>query len=212
LTLPQQYAGRTSLSETALQIMLFGGFCLLADSLALRGFRAAQQPAVGPAGTPDQPDLGLAPGEGGPADTVVLAEPIVAERRFTALLPAARRVASPGRWSPWLTPQRVLAALAGLSLGFGLLISLDAIIYLIPVIPFGCALVMGRRPQAAPFLAGSLVGVSYGLVGCYVLDRPFIDTVGQTVALAGVVAVWLIALCCVAFQLGRIGRVRAFVP
>ncbi len=32
LSLPQQYIGRTSLSETALQILLFGGLCLLADS------------------------------------------------------------------------------------------------------------------------------------------------------------------------------------
>jgi hypothetical protein len=215
LTLPQQYVSRTSLSETALQIVLFGGLCLLADSLALRGSRAAhavQQPAVDALSSGDQPDVGVSSDAVGPDDTVVLASPIVAERPVNVLLAAARRIASPGRWGRWLTPQRVLAALAALSLGFGLLISLDAIIYLIPVIPFGCALAMGRRPQAAPFLVGSLVGVFYGLVGCYLLDRPFIDTVGQTVALAGVVAVWLIALSCVAFQLGRIGPVRAFVP
>jgi hypothetical protein len=215
LTLPQQYVSRTSLSETALQVMLFGGLCLLADSLALRGFRAtaaAQQPAADPSGSGDQPDAGAGPDAVGQDDTVVLASPVVPERRVNVLLAAARRMASPGRWGRWLTPQRVLAALAGLSLGFGLLVSLDAIIYLIPAIPFGCALVMGRRPQAAPFLVGSLAGFCYGLVGCYLLDRPFIDTVGQTVALAGVVAVWLIALCCVAFQLGRIGPVRAFVP
>ena len=214
LTLPQQYVGRTSLSETALQIMLFGGLCLLADSLALRGLRAAaaQRPAVSPSGPAGQPDAGTDSDATGRADTVVLARPIVAGPRFAVLVAAARRLLWPGRWGQWLTPQRLLAALAGLSLGFGLLISLDAIIYLIPVIPFGCALVMGRLAQAAMFLVGSLVGVCYGLLGCYLLDRPFIDTVGQTLALAGVVAVWLIALCCMAFQLGRIGRIRAFVP
>jgi hypothetical protein len=214
LTLPQQYVGRTSLSETALQIVLFGGLCLLADSLALRVLRTPDAQRV-PARPPDpagQPDI--TPGADAPGrdETVVLPSPIVAESRSTVLLAAARRLAWPGRLGQWLTPQRLLAALAGLSLGFGLLISLDAIIYLIPVIPFGCALVMGRRPQAAPFLVGSLVGIFYGLLGCYLLDRPFIDTVGQTVALAGVVAVWLVALGCLAFQLRRIGRVRAFVP
>ena len=40
LCLPQQYIGRTTLSESALQIMLFGGLCLLADSVALRGLGA----------------------------------------------------------------------------------------------------------------------------------------------------------------------------
>jgi hypothetical protein len=239
LTLPQQYAGRTSLSETALQIMLFGGLCLLADSLALRGLGAVvgHRPAADPRGTAadartgvaaETPDTGGRPAEGpdgtpaggspasgppaGPADTVVLAQPVADKPRSYGLPAAARRLLRAGRWAAWLTPQRLLAALAGLSLGFGLLISLDAIIYLLPVIPFACALLMSRRPQATTFLAGSLVGVGFGLLGCYFLDRPFIDTVGQTVALAGVVAVWLIALCCIAFQLGRIGRVRAFVP
>ena len=214
LTLPQQYVGRTSLSETALQIMLFGGLCLLADSLALRVLTAAdgQRPAAGPPDPANQRDGTPDADAPGPDETVVLPSPVAAQSRFTLLLAAARRRTWPGRLGQWLTPQRLLAALAGLSLGFGLLISLDAIIYLIPVIPFGCALVMGRRPQAAPFLVGSLVGIFYGLLAGYLLDRPFIDTVGQTVALGGVVAVWLIALCCMAFQLGRIGRVRAFVP
>ncbi|HTX84688.1 MAG TPA: hypothetical protein VME44_21065 [Streptosporangiaceae bacterium] len=212
LTLPQQYVGRTSLSETALQIMLFGGLCLLADSLALRVLRApdTQPAAAGPPDPANRPDGTL--GKPDPDETVVLPNPIAAQSRFTVLLASARRLAWAGRLGQWLTPQRLLAVLAGLSLGFGLLISLDAIIYLIPVIPFGCALVMGGRPQAAPFLVGSLVGIFYGLLACYLLDRPFIDTVGQTVALAGVVAVWLIALCCMAFQLGRIKRVRTFVP
>jgi hypothetical protein len=214
LTLPQQYVGRTSLSETAVQIVLFGGLCLLADSLALRvlGAPATQRPAAGPADPAVQPDVPADAAAPGPDETVVLPSPIVAKPRFTVLRAAMRRLAWSGRPGQWLTPQRLLAALAGLSLGFGLLISLDAIIYLIPVIPFGCALVMGRRLQAAPFLTGSLAGIFYGLLACYLLDRPFVDTVGQTVALAGVVAVWVIALCCLALQLGRIGRVRAFVP
>jgi hypothetical protein len=118
----------------------------------------------------------------------------------------------PARWGPWLTPQRQLAALGGLSLGFGLLISLDALVYLLALIPFCCALFVGHRPQAGAFPAGCLLGVCYGLLGCYLLDRPFLDSVGETVALAGVAAIWLIALSLVIMQLPRIARVRRLVP
>ena len=189
LSLPQQYVGRTSLSETALQIVLFGGLCLLADSLALRGDEA--------------PSASAGPARGGSR---------AASRAAPARLASLRQLASQVRWVYWLTAPRMLAALAGLALSFGLVISLDSLVYLLPVIPFGCALVIGRRPQAAPFLVGIALGVSYGILGCYLLDRPFLDSVGQTVALAGVVAVWLIALSVVIFQLARIGRVRRFVP
>jgi len=102
--------------------------------------------------------------------------------------------------------------MAGLALSFGLVVSLDGLVVLLAVIPFGGALVIGRRPQAAPFLFGTVFGVCYGILGLYLLDRAFLDSVGETVALAGVVAVWLIALSIVVFQLARVGRVRRFVP
>jgi hypothetical protein len=185
LSLPQQYVSRTALSETALQIVLFGGLCLLVDSVALRG--TVDVPAGKAADAPEA-------------------------RSARARLAVAWQLAAPSRWAPWLTPQRVLAGLAGLALSFGLVISLDALVYLLAVIPFGCALVTGRRPQAAPFLSGLAFGLCFGIPSLYLLDRPFLDSVGQTVALAGVVAVWLVALSIVAFQLARIGRVRRLVP
>jgi hypothetical protein len=177
LSMPQQYVGRTTLAETALQIALFGGLCLLADSIAIR--------------------------RAGPA----------AGGWLTAVDPQAplRGV----RWARWvsaITPERALSALAGLTLGLGLVVSLDAVLYLIVVIPFGCALLIGRRPQAATFPAGILVGVAYGLLGCLLLDGPFLDHVGLTAALAGVVALWLIALCAAAVLLARTGWVRRNVP
>ena len=52
LSLPQQYTGRTSLSETALEILLFGGLCLLADSLVLRGWH---RPAAARSAAPGSP-------------------------------------------------------------------------------------------------------------------------------------------------------------
>ena len=239
LSLPQQFIGRTTLSESALQIMLFGGLCLLADSVALRGIgmgagrriaaavRATVRPATparateavgpaapGPAGsaTPGSADAAGSAGAAEPDETAVLFVPPVERSGLAGWLATAARAIAPSRWGPWLTPQRQLAVLAGLSLGFGLLINLDALVYLLALIPFCCALFAGHRPQAGAFPAGCLAGVCYGLLGCYLLDRPFLDSVGETVALAGVVAVWLIAMSLVVIQLARIGRVRRFVP
>jgi hypothetical protein len=253
LSLPQQYIGRTTLSESALQIVLFGGLCLFADSVALRGFGAAAvrraaaavRATVGPAA----PALAAgATGPAGPTEPVAAGQvaagqvaagpvapagsggaagsPDLSESDKTAVLPvqldegskqtrrlaSVRRAIAPERWGRWLTPQRQLAVLAGLSLGFGLLISLDALVYLLVAIPFCCALSAGRRPQAWAFPAGCFLGVCYGLVGCYLLDRPFLDSVGDIVALSGVVALWLFALSLLATQLRRIARVRRLVP
>jgi hypothetical protein len=172
ISMPQQYVSRTTLSETALQVTVFGGLCLLADSVGLR----AARPAAGWA---------------------VVAHPEE---------PAA------ARWTRLVSPERALAALAGLSLAFGLVVSLDALPYLVAIIPFGCALIMGHRPQAIPFLLGILVGAGYGLLGSFLLDRPFLDTVGQSAALDGVVAVWLIAASVVVIYCARTGWVRRTVP
>jgi hypothetical protein len=177
LSMPEQYVGRTTLAETALQIGLFGGLCLLADSVAIRG----SGPAAG--------------------GWLTAADP-------KAPLRGIRWV----RWVSAITPERALAALAGLSLGLGLAVSLDAMLYLIVIIPFGCALVMGRRPQAVPFPIGIFAGVCYGLLGAFLLDRPFLDHVGLSAGLAGVVALWLIALSAAAILLARLGWVQRNVP
>jgi hypothetical protein len=185
LSLPQQYVSRTSLSETALQIMLFGGLCLVADSVALRGTSA------GPSALPsDAPEA----------------------RSARARLAVAWQLAAPSRRASRLTPPRMLAALAGLALSFGLLISLEALACLLVVIPVGAALVIGRRPQGTAFLAGLVVGLCYGVLTLFLLDRPLLDVWGGTVALAGVVAVWLVASSVVAFQVARIRSVRRLVP
>jgi hypothetical protein len=242
LSLPQQYIGRTTLSESTLQIMLFGGLCLLADSVALRGFGAAAArraaaavrvtvrpaapalaaeaagPAAAAAAAAAGPAIPGSAGAAGPADsaesdtTAVLPAPVTKRSTLAGRLASVRRAFVPARWTASLTPQRQLALLAGLSLGFGLLISLDALVYLLVLIPFCCALFAGHRPQAWAFPAGWVLGVCYGLLGCYLLDRPFLDSVGQTVLLSGVVAIWLIALSIVVMQLARIARVRRLAP
>jgi hypothetical protein len=188
VSLPQQYISRSTLSETALQVVLFGGLCLLADSMLAR---SAFRPA--------------------PADLSGPADPAAADGAAQRVSPL-RRLAAPATWAVWLTPERVLAGLAGLALGFGLLLSLDALLYLLPAIPFAALLLISRRPQGVPFLIGLALGAAYGLAGMYVLDRPFLDTVGGTVAIAGVAAVWLLALSVVAGQLTRLPSVRRAVP
>ncbi|HXW45966.1 MAG TPA: hypothetical protein VEL03_14325 [Streptosporangiaceae bacterium] len=192
LSLPQQYLGRSTLSETALQVLLFGGLCLLADALLVR-------PALGVG------SKALASGPGG-------ADPRGWLRAGGGWLATGRRFATPARWNAWLTPERALAGLAGLCIGFSLLVSLDGLIYLLPVIPFAALLLFARRTQGIPFLAGAVIGVGYGAVGAFFLSRPFVDSVGGSVGVGAVAAAWLAALSVVAGQLCRLASVRRFVP
>lgn len=185
LSLPQQYVGRTSLAETALQIMFFGGLCLVADSVALRGSR---------------------PWSAGSAAEAPEA------RSAQTRLAVAWQLAAPSRWASGPVPQRGLAVLAGLVLSFALTISLQAMVCLLAVIPFAAALAIGRRPQSAPFLSGLVVGFFFALLSLYVLDRPLLDASGLELAEVGVVAVWLVAVSVVAFQLARVDWVRQRVP
>jgi len=60
LSLPEQYTSRASFSEPLAQVLLFGGLCLLADSLIIgRGGKAGKTGKAGQAGWPGQ-DLVLA--------------------------------------------------------------------------------------------------------------------------------------------------------
>jgi hypothetical protein len=207
LTLPQQYVSRSALSETALEIALLGGLCLLADALAR--LPAATVPASAAEASRGE-DNPFTP-QSAPPDTVTM-EP-------AAEVPAAtgrqvwRRIDAASRGlAGWLTPPRALAALAGLALGLGALISLGALTYLLPVLAFAAVLIIGRRPQAISFAAGFLAGIAYGAAGIYVLDRPFATTVRITLAIAGLTAVWLAGLAIIGGQLSRLPWVRRWVP
>ncbi len=227
LSLPEQYISRSTLSETALQVVLFGGLCLLADSLITRSAtnpsgNAPATSSLGPIadGAPAPESVPAADGGSVPAadgaavhDTVELGPAGTSPgSRADRLAELLLRLGTPTDWVAWLSPQRALAALAGLALGFGVLVSLDGLLYLLPVIPFCAILFIGRQPQATPFLSGFILGAVYGGVGTFLLDRPFADTVGQTVAIAGVAAVWLIALAVLIGQLTRLASVRRVVP
>jgi hypothetical protein len=215
LCLPQQYVSRSTLSETALEVVLLGGLCLLADSLLVRsGFRVGNGAAPGAAGPERAPAAGPQGAE--PAGSPPAGQAASGDRaaRLRQLTNPAQWAASltPARWAASLTPARILAGIAGLAIGLSLLMSLDGLIYLLPAVPFGAVLLIGRRPQAIPFVAGFVLGGAYGVAGTFLLDRPFLDTVGETAAIAGVAAVWLLALSVVAGQLSRISSVRRLVP
>jgi hypothetical protein len=172
LTLPEQYASRAAIAEIALQILLFGGLCLLIDALTVRS------------------------------------EPLV-----SVALPAEgwRRLVSARSWSAWLTPQPMMAALGGLALGLGVLVSLSSLVYLLPVIPFAGLLVAARRPAAAPFCWGVVIGVAYGLADGYLLSRPFLESVSHSMEFLGLTAAWLIALTVATVQLLRVPSARAWL-
>jgi hypothetical protein len=168
LTLPEQYVSRAAFTEPALQVLLFGGLCLLIDALTLR------------------------------------ADPPV-------LVAGWRRVVSVRSWSGAFTPERTMAALGGLALGLGLMVSLDALIYLLPLIPFGGLFLVTRRAGAAPFCCGVALGAGYGLVDGYVLSRPFMIAQSHPLALAGIIAAWLMALTAATVQLLRVPAARAWL-
>src|SRR5215469_8589195 len=112
VSLPEQFTSRSAYSEPVVQILLFGGLCLVIDSLSADG-----------AGS------------------------------------------------------RVAAALGGLALGLTLLVRIDGAGDILPVIPYGGLLLLGRRRQASPFLGGLAVGVVYGAVDGLVLSRPYLHSI-----------------------------------
>ncbi|MBR8741342.1 hypothetical protein [Nocardiopsis sp. MG754419] len=74
----------------------------------------------------------------------------------------------------WDAPH-TLAAVAGVVLGLGVLVRIDAIRDLLPVVGFVGLLLVARRGQALPLLGGLAVGVGYGLVAGYGYSLPYLE-------------------------------------
>ncbi|WP_087100938.1 hypothetical protein [Nocardiopsis sp. JB363] len=83
----------------------------------------------------------------------------------------SRRRSLTGGWSTGHT----LAAIAGVVLGLGVLVRIDAIRDLLPVIGFVGVFLVARRGQALPLLGGLVVGVGYGLVAGYGYSLPYLE-------------------------------------
>jgi hypothetical protein len=202
LTLPEQYISRASFSETAAQVLLFGGLCLVIDAQTLgrqnrQGRQAGQPPAQPAPRAPGETPRALgetprAPGETprAPGET----------RRWSA-----RRA-----WADWLTPPRIMAGLGGLALGLTVLVSIDALVILVAAIPVAGVMTAGRRTVGVPFCIGAFVGTAYGLADGYLLARPFMHSLGSTLVLLELIGYWLAALTFISVQVLRLPAVRAW--
>jgi hypothetical protein len=114
----------------------------------------------------------------------------------------------PRGWPRWLTPGRALAALAGLALGLSVLARADALLYLLPVIPFVGVLLAGHRRPALPFSLGFVAGIGYGLADGYLGSRPYMDTLAWPLRLVGLVAAGLAVVTAAGLLLRRWARLR----
>ena len=196
-TLPEQYTSRASFSETAAQVLLFGGLSLVIDALtmararteagrsaAARGPEASEPPpeTPGPAPVPSAPPA--APGSGW--------------RKWLAAL-------SPGRDR---APEWALMALGGLALGLTSLVRFDGLLDVLPAIPFVGVLVARKNRNAVPFSIGLAIGAAYGIADAYLLARPFVDSLLPMPELIGLIAAWLLAMTVAGVELMRLPGFR----
>jgi hypothetical protein len=177
-TLPEQYTSRASFSETAAQVLLFGGLSLVVDALTLRHSR--NRP-----GSPAAPPKRAAPSE--PAAT----------RGWRAWFGARW----PGRRP---APQWALMALGGLALGLTAVVRIDGLLDVLPAIPFIGVLVVRRSSAAVPFCIGLVIGAAYGLADAFLLARPFVDSLQPMPELIGLIAAWLATMTVVGVELQRL--------
>lgn len=93
--------------------------------------------------------------------------------------------------SQWRTATQALSFLAGLALGINLLVRIDAPSDIMLIVPFCGLLVLDRRRQAVPLIAGVLIGFAYGTVDGLVLSRPYLKT--NITSVVPMVAVFAVA-------------------
>ena len=179
LTLPEQYTSRGSFTETAAQVLLFGGLCLVVDALTLG------VPGRDP-GAPLKPHAQAAPGAPGGVSAAA-----GAWRRWPRL-------------GSWYTPQRALMALGGLALGLTAMVRIDGLVDVLPAIPLIGILVVRRSAAALAFCLGLVVGVGYGLADGYLLAGPFLNSLRPAPELIGLIAAGLVAVTWAAVELLRL--------
>ncbi|HUN33428.1 MAG TPA: hypothetical protein VMU95_15570 [Trebonia sp.] len=203
--LPEQYVSRTTLSEPLVQILLFGGLCLVLDSLAVRRHRkSSATPALadaplGPDDYPDGPpsldDLAGADSLAGISDTdsdildsargSIAAETSPDVKVIPIGLPARSEgpVTQTLEAVPAPEPARAipwqamtLAGFGGLALGLTILADIGSLNILLPVFPFLAIMFVARRPQAGPMAAGVLIGIGLSVVAGTELARPYLSS------------------------------------
>ncbi len=194
-TLPEQYTSRASFSETATQVLLFGGLCLVADALTLGDSR--QDPTA--LQVPEAPD-GSAPGGSAPGGSA----PGVPSGTGVA-----RRWLRAGGQTRRFTPQRAMMGLGGLALGLSAVMRIDGLLDVLPAIPFIGILLVRRSTTVFAFCIGLTVGAGYGLADGYLLARPFLDALHPMPELIGLIAAWLVAMTLAGVEMLRLPGFRA---
>jgi hypothetical protein len=179
-TLPELYTSRGLFSETAVQVLLFGGLSLVVDALVLALPRRPRGASAPPPPTRELPAAG----------------------RRRGWLGAA------GSLRGWRSPQWVLMGLAGLALGLTAVVRFDGLLDVLPAIPFIGLLVVRRNRTWGPFCIGLGIGAVYGLADGYVLARPFVDSLAPMPELIGLIAAWLVAMTVAGVELLRLPGFR----
>jgi hypothetical protein len=89
--------------------------------------------------------------------------------------------------------RRGLAAIGGLAAGLTLLVRIDGASDMLPLIPYAGLLLLQRRPQAVPLIAGVTAGGAYGIIDGIALSRPYLGSIkGSLLPLAGLAAAVLV--------------------
>jgi hypothetical protein len=108
-----------------------------------------------------------------------------------------------------LVGSKILAALGGLALGLTLLVRIDGASDILPVIPYIGILLLARRHQALPLLAGLFVGGVYGAVDGIGLSRPYLaSNKGSVIPLAAIGAIVVLGTAIAVAVLWRRGLPR----
>jgi hypothetical protein len=205
IVLPEQYVSRTTLSEPLVEILLFGGLCLVLDSLAVKRRRSHQ---ASPIVSDQAEDLGdaevlLSPGDypedsisfGGISETDgdLLADANSSHIADTSpdvrVIPIGlpSRPDRPPSLGEETTPAprtasnipwqaMTLAGFGGLALGLTVLADIGSLDILLPVFPFLAIMFVARRPQAGPMAAGVLIGIGLSVLEGAELARPYLSS------------------------------------
>jgi hypothetical protein len=100
-------------------------------------------------------------------------------------------------------PHRRLAALAGLLMGLGLLVRIDAVRDLALLVPVVAWLVLRRNPCWWPLALGAAAGTAYGVVDALGPAYPYVHDLRSLVKMAVYLGVLLVVVCTVGVVAGR---------
>ncbi|HYZ56243.1 MAG TPA: glycosyltransferase 87 family protein [Streptosporangiaceae bacterium] len=203
--LPEQYASRSTFSETLTQVMLYGGLCMLVDSFVI----TAGRHGAGPGGTAAQ---GW-PEQARPGRSRRGRWPWAAHMPWAAGRPWATWLGQGGwtgrgTWRDGPSPNATLAFLGGLAMGLTVLIRIDGLNDLLPAIPFLGVLLAAKRVQAVPFGVGLVIGLGYGLADGYLLSLPYLDSVGSSLRLLTAIALGAIVLTVIGMGVMEVPQIR----